>query len=107
MTRRTKWQRLRAAGWRQGSVAEYLGLTPAEAAFVELKLDLSQSFRSLRSRKRRSQVAVAKALESSQSRVSKMESGDPTVSIDLLILALLQLGMTRKELARIIAADVA
>ncbi len=37
---------------------------------------------------------------SSQSRVAKMEAGDPSVSIDLLIRSLIALGATRKSLAR-------
>ena len=34
--------------------------------------------------------------------VAKMEKGDPTVSIDLLLQALFRLGFSRKELARAI-----
>jgi hypothetical protein len=39
-----------------------------------------------------SQVNLAKALKSSQSRVAKMEAGDPTIFIDLLIKSILALG---------------
>src|SRR5581483_4278956 len=42
-----------------------------------------------------SQAVVAKRLGSSQSRVAKMEAGDPSVSLDLLLRALLALGATR------------
>ena len=48
---------------------------------------------------------VAKHIKSSQSRVVKMEQGDPSVSIDLLIHSLFSLGTTRKELARAIEAS--
>ena len=34
--------------------------------------------------------------QSSQSRVAKMEAGDPSVSLDLLIRALLVLGISRR-----------
>jgi hypothetical protein len=36
---------------------------------------------------------------SSQSRVAKMEAGDPTVSIDLLVQGLLAAGSTAREIA--------
>jgi hypothetical protein len=36
--------------------------------------------------------------------VAKIENGDPSVSLDLLIRSLLALGATRQELARMIAA---
>jgi transcriptional regulator with XRE-family HTH domain len=47
---------------------------------------------------------MAQLLGSSQSRVAKIENGDTSVSLDLLIRSLLALGATRKELARMIAA---
>ena len=42
-----------------------------------------------------------KMLKSSQSRIAKMESGDPTVSIDLLIKSLLTMGATKKSIAKV------
>ena len=36
-----KKKRLTAKGWKVGNAAEFLGLTPEEAAYVELKLVLS------------------------------------------------------------------
>lgn len=44
------------------------------------------------------ETQLAKSVGSSQSRVVKMEKGDPSVSLDLLIKTLLFLGVTRKEL---------
>lgn len=37
-----KKQRLQAAGWRVGSVSDFLGLTPEEEAYIEGKLTLSR-----------------------------------------------------------------
>jgi hypothetical protein len=37
--------RLAAKGWRVGSVEEFLGLTPDEAAYLELKLVLREKVR--------------------------------------------------------------
>jgi DNA-binding XRE family transcriptional regulator len=100
---KNKRERLRRAGWTVGSVTEFLGLTEAEAALVELKLTLSRRLKERRARSRLSQGQLAKLLGSSQSRVAKMEAGDPSVSIDLLIRSLLAIGATRKELAAVIA----
>jgi transcriptional regulator with XRE-family HTH domain len=73
-----------------------------EGALVELRLTLSRGLRERRTRRRLSQEQLAKLLGSSQSRVAKMESGDPSVSIDLLIRSLLAMGATQKELAHVI-----
>jgi len=100
---RSKRDRLRKSGWAIGSVADFLGLTKVEEALVELKLTLSRRLKEKRSRNRMSQGQLAKVLGSSQSRVAKMEAGDPSVSIDLLVRSLLAMGTTRKELAEVIA----
>ena len=97
--RNTKKKRLEAKGWRVGTVQEFLDLTPEEAAFIELKLRLSESVRNRRKRKKLSQTAFAKLINSSQSRVAKMEGGDPSVSVDLLIRSLLALGATEEDIA--------
>lgn len=94
-----KRAKLEAHGWRVGSAAEFLGLTPEEAAFVETKLALSQSLRERRTAQHLSQAALAKRLRSSQSRVAKMEAADPTVSSDLLLRALFALGATPRDVA--------
>jgi transcriptional regulator with XRE-family HTH domain len=50
-----------------------------------------------------SQVDLAAKLQSSQSRVAKMEAGDPSVSLDLLIRSLITLGASDRELSKMIA----
>ena len=45
----------------------------------------------------------AAKLRSSQSRVAKMEAGDSSVSLDLLIRSLITLGASDRELCKIIA----
>jgi hypothetical protein len=95
----TKRARLEAQGWRVGSAAEFLELTPEENAFVETKLALSRCVRSLRLAQHVSQDALAKRLKSSQSRVAKMEAADATVSVDLLLRALFALGANRRDIA--------
>ena len=100
----SKAKRLKKKGWRIGSVPEFLGLSDDESDYIELKLRLSQALRDTRLRKGLTQVEAARLLQSSQSRVAKMEAGDPTVSVDLLIRGLLALGTTTRELGRVVAS---
>lgn len=103
----TKRKRLEAAGWRVGGAAEFLNLSPEEAALVEMKLSLGRRLRDLRSRRRLSQVDAARLLGSSQSRLAKMEAGDATVSVDLLVRSLLTIGASRQDIAKAIARKAA
>ena len=89
---KTKRAKLEAKGWKVGSVQQFLGLSEEEAANVELRLALSRALRQWRNKNRLTQAELAKRLKSSQSRVAKMETGDPSVSLDLLIRSLLSLG---------------
>ena len=97
-----KRQRLQAAGWSIGNTWDFLGLTSAETDFIELKLALARRLKQLRLSHQLSQTALAKRMNSSQSRVAKMEAGDPSVSVDLLICGLLAAGATRREVGEII-----
>jgi DNA-binding XRE family transcriptional regulator len=99
----SKRKRLEAAGWRVGSATEFLDLSAEEAAYVDLKLALGQTLRRARTRRRLTQATLAKQLGSSQSRVAKMEAGDPSVSLDLQVKALLALGTDRRTLAKAVA----
>ncbi len=103
--RESKKRRLKAKGWRTGSAAEFLDLSPAESALVELKVRLARSVRDRRTHQHLTQVEVAQLIRSSQSRVAKMEAGDPSVSIDLLVRSLIALGVDRQELGRIISRE--
>jgi hypothetical protein len=98
-----KQQQLTAKGWKVGTADEFLGLTTEEVAYVELKLVLSDHLKQQRQRRKLTQGAFGKLLRSSQSRVAKMEAGDPSVSLDLLVRSLLALGASREDLARMIA----
>ncbi len=98
-----KRRKLEKAGWKIGSADEFLGLSAEESEYIDLKLALSASLKKTRMKKRLSQVALAELIASSQSRVAKMEAGDSSVSIDLLVRSLLAMGASRKELASTIA----
>ncbi|MDR3708143.1 MAG: helix-turn-helix transcriptional regulator [Capsulimonadaceae bacterium] len=51
-----------------------------------------------REAQRVSQIALAKRIGSSQSRVAKMEAGDPSVSMELLVRAIFATGATISEI---------
>jgi DNA-binding XRE family transcriptional regulator len=101
--RENKRKRLKARGWKVESAKDLLGLSDQEVAFIELKLRLASSLRDLRRRRRLTQIDLARALRSSQSRIAKMETGDPSVSLDLLVRSLLALGTSARQLSRIIS----
>ena len=102
--REEKRRRLEAKGWKIGTAQEFLRLSAEEAAYVDLKVRLATGLRARRRRQNLTQADLAKRLQSSQSRIAKMEAGDPSVSVDLLIRSLLTLGASRRELSRIISA---
>jgi predicted XRE-type DNA-binding protein len=102
----TKCQKLEAAGWKIGTTADFLQLSPEETELIEIRLSLGKSLKQLRKDKQLSQQELATDISSSQSRVAKMESGDPSVSIDLLIRSLLSLGAARKDIALAISGDL-
>jgi ribosome-binding protein aMBF1 (putative translation factor) len=98
--KKEKCARLEAKGWRVGNAADFLGLSQEEAALIELKADLGAELRQHRQASRMTQFALAKKLRSSQSRIAKMESGDPSVSLDLLMRSLFAMGIKRTQIAK-------
>ena len=94
---------LEKAGWAVGSAEDFLDLTADERAFVEVKLALAEALRTRRQRNNLTQTQVAKILGSSQPRVAKMEAGDSSVSVDLLVRSLFAIGATPKDLAKVLA----
>ena len=87
-------------GWVEGSVQDFLELSDADVEYIETRRALSRMLRDLRAKRRLTQVELASKLNTSQSRIAKMEKADPTVSADLLLQALFRLGVKRKELAK-------
>jgi len=90
-----KRARLKAAGWRVGTAAEFLDLSKQEAQLLEMKLSLAKRLHTLR-RRNLSQTRMAQLVGSSQSRIAKMEAGDPSVSFDLLLRSVLAIGSPRE-----------
>ena len=102
--RSSKKQRLERAGWVVSDASAFLGLSAEEARFVELKLALAAGVRHFRERRGLTQAALARLLGSSQSRVAKMEAGEASVSVDLMIRSLLEIGAKASDIAAIIGS---
>lgn len=103
--KKAKRERLEAGGWKVGTVAEFLNLTPEESALIEIKLALARRLRERR-QKRMTQAQLAEKIQSSQSRVAKAETGHSSVSIELLVRAMLATGASQKEIGKAIAGNL-
>jgi ribosome-binding protein aMBF1 (putative translation factor) len=97
-----KMKKLKAAGWKVGNAEDFLKLSKEETALVEIKVALAASIRRRRIRRKLTQAELAKILKSSQSRVAKMEAADSSVSIDLLLRSLLALGVSQRDVSKIL-----
>ncbi len=94
---------LEAAGFKVGTVQEFLGLSDAEMHVIEIRVRLAKALRALRHKKGLSQADVARLVESSQARVAAMENGGSGATLDLLVRALVVLGMTPRQLGSLVA----
>lgn len=101
----SKRKRLEAKGWKIGSAREFLDLNDQEEAYIELRLKLADALKRQRISRNLTQEDLARAMSSSQSRVAKMEAGDASVSLDLLVRSLLAMGASNSDLAKIIASS--
>ena len=104
--RSDKKKRLEQAGWKVGSTQDFLGLTDTEAALVDMRVSLARELKRQRRAHGVTQVTLARLVGSSQARVAKMEAGDPSVSLDLLVRTLLSSGSTAPAIGRVIARAV-
>ncbi len=89
-------------GWTEGTVQELLDLTDAEAAIVEMRLNLAERVRARRRAKGLTQADLAEKIHSTQPRVAKLEQAEG--SLEMLLRALFALGISRKEVAKIFAS---
>ena len=99
-----KRKKLERAGFKVGSVKEFLGLSDEEMALIDLKVHLIEILKSARKSSGISQVGLARLIASSQSRVAKMEAGAPDITLDLICKALFSLGISRQVLGKLISS---
>jgi ribosome-binding protein aMBF1 (putative translation factor) len=88
-----KKQKLEKAGWSVGSVGEFLELDPEESAIIELRLAFSQCIKNARLAAEMTQTVFATKLGTSQSRLNKIEAGDPSVGFDLFVKTFVRSGL--------------
>ena len=74
---KTTRKKLEARGWKIGDAGDFLDLTEAEAAFIEMKLSLAANLRARRLERHLNQTQVARIIGSSQSRVAKWRQRTP------------------------------
>ena len=96
-------KKLEQAGFSIGNTKDFLDLSEEEAAYIEIKLALTEALIKIREKEGISQAELARLMHSSQSRVAKMEAGDSSVSADLLIRALIYLGLGARDVGRYLA----
>jgi predicted XRE-type DNA-binding protein len=87
-----KRKALKAAGYRVGDVRDFLGLSEEERELVELRAAVSAAVRDGRAKRNLTQAELAELLQSSQSRVAKIEAGSSDVSLDLMFRSLFAVG---------------
>jgi DNA-binding XRE family transcriptional regulator len=95
-------KKLEEKGWKVGTVSDFLELSPEEEILVEIKLALSRSLKELR-QAQMTQSELASKINSSQPRVANAENGDASVSIELLIRAILATGASAQDIGQVIA----
>ena len=95
---------LEAAGFRVGTVAEFLALTDAENEMVELRVALAALVHDLRTKLHVTQAELAARMGSDQARISRLEGNEPSVSVDQMLEAAFTLGARRKDIIEAIAA---
>ena len=81
-------KKLEKKGWRVGNTQDFLELSPAEMQLVECRIALGRLLRETREGMGYTQKVLASEIGTSQSRVAKMEAGDSSVTIDLLLKSL-------------------
>ena len=106
MMNSTRLKRLKAAGWKVGTTKDFLGLNDQEAALVEVKLSLIEALKKSRQKRRLSQIDLAQRMGSSQSRIAKIEAGDSSVSLDLIVRSLIAAGTTQQDIRKAFTSRV-
>jgi len=98
----TKLKKLETNGWKIGNATDFLKLTDEEAAYTGIKHELANYLKETGTKRHLTQKDFAKKIDSSQSRVAKMETCDHSVSLDLLIKSLLALGLSNEDIDKTI-----
>lgn len=93
-----KLKRLKSAGWKVGNAGDFLQLSDEESKLVAIKWSLMTAVKKSRIKHNISQTDLAQRMKSSQSRIAKIEAGDSSISLDLILRALIATGATTKDI---------
>jgi hypothetical protein len=88
------------------TLAEWLGLSPAEAEYIRICNAAADVVRLARERSGLTPRQAARRTKVSPHGIVRMESRDPSFSLDQLILSALTLGASREEISDAIAARI-
>lgn len=83
-----------------GTVQDFLGLTDVEHVLVDVRAYLALGVRRGRQQKAMTQEELATAANTTQTRISKAENGNPDVSIELYLRMLLALGVEKQTITK-------
>ena len=102
--KKSKKRTLKGKGWKVGDTRDFLNLSEDESTLIEVKHALMQLVRKVRKDSNLTQQALADILESSQSRIAKLENASEDVSLDLIFRCLYTLGVSNKLVAKTISS---
>jgi transcriptional regulator with XRE-family HTH domain len=98
-----KRKRLEAMGGRVTTVQEFLDLSDVDTQMIEIAINLQSALREARVVAGMSQTELAEKMGTRQPNIARLESGAGRgVTIDLLVRALLEVGVSRPMIAQII-----
>jgi len=100
---KSKIRSLKKSGWKVGTAKDLLNLSDEELRLIETKRALRKLLKEARISNNITQEKLAEMINSSQSRIAKIEASSPDVSIDLIFKALFALGVSQAKLAKTIA----
>lgn len=98
-------ENLERMGGRISTVAEFLGLSAHEEWLIEVKIDLGEAIRESRTARGWTPVQLAETLGISPQKTEALENGGPAISVELQLMALRSLEITRVQLHALLEAQ--
>lgn len=94
-------EKQKALGWREGTIGDFMGLSDAQAAMIEVKVLLAARLREKRVEVGLSQQQLAERLGTRQPAVARLESAS-RATVHALLRALLECGATLSDVAEVL-----
>ena len=86
------------AQWREGTIGDFLELSDARVAVIEVAVVLARRLREARTAAGLSQAELARRMNTQQPAIARLEAASE-VTLDLLVRALLECGATLTDVA--------